>query len=190
MRIPQIRMESVKAQIGMEQNMSKIYIQQKSADLTIEQPKANLQMSTTPSKLTIDQSLAFEQMNLKSVRKSIEEQADLGLQSISEGMARRAEQGNELMRIENDGNPIVSQAQINGHKQQKQLGISFIPKPFSVKMHYQPSELTIDVETNRPIIQAQQNKPEISFERGQVNIYMERYEHLDIDFVNLFSETV
>lgn len=174
----------------MQQNMSRIHIKQEHADLTIEQPKASLQMSTIPSKLTIDQSLAFEQMNLKSVRRAIEEQAELGLESVAEGMARRAGQANELMRIENKGNPLVSQAQTNGHRQQKQLGISFIPQPFSVKIQYEPSQLTIDVEINRPIIEAEQKKPEISFERGQVNIYMEAYQQLHIDFENLFSETV
>lgn len=190
MKLPQIRMESQLAKIGMNQRMSKLHIKQNPAILTIEQAKASLTMETSPSKLTIDQSQAWEQMNLKSTAKCIAENAEKGINSVAEGMARRAEQGDELMKIEAGGNPIVSQAYTNGHKASKRLGIKFIPEPFSVKIHYEPSDLHIEVETKRPIIYVEVGKPEITFERGQANIYIEQYEQLHIDFVNLFSEIV
>src|SRR5690625_6355218 len=66
-------MTSQFAKIGMQQTLSKLYIEQQHADLSIEQPKATITMETTPSQLTIDQMAAWEQMNLKSTRKTIEE---------------------------------------------------------------------------------------------------------------------
>lgn len=190
MKAPQIRMESQFAKIGMNQRMSKIYMQQKKADLTIKQSKATVEMEIIPSKLTIDQTEAWEQMNLKSTARMIEEYAKKGSEAVLEGMARKAEQGDELMRIEKSGNPIVSQAIQNGHRQSKRLGITFIPEPFSVKINYEPSQLHIHVQPNPPIIEAIPNRPEIEFERGQLNIYMEQYEQLHIDVAHLFSETV
>lgn len=183
-------MESQFAQIGINQSFGVQKIRQPRADLLIEQPQANLTMETTPSKLTIDQTKAWEQMNLMSTARHIETRAQEGLHSVLEGMARRAEQGNELMRIEEDGNPIISQALVNGHSQMKTLGITFIPSPFSVQINYEPSQLYIDVEANRPIIEAQANKPEHIYERGDVEVYMKQYEELQIDFENLFTVSV
>src|SRR5699024_9989780 len=98
-------MESQFAQIGINQSFGVQNILQPRADLLNEQLQANLTMGTTTSKLTIDQTKAWEQMNLMSTARHIETRAQEGLHSVLEGMARRAEQGNELMRIEEDGNP-------------------------------------------------------------------------------------
>lgn len=190
MKAPQIRMTSQFAKIGMQQTLSKLYIEQQHADLSIEQPKATITMETTPSQLTIDQMAAWEQMNLKSTRKTIEEFAHEGMRAVAEGMQRRAIQGDELMNIESDGNPIVSQGEENGHRKQKQLGITFIPEPFSVKIDYEPSELHIDVVIHKPIIEIQTNKPSIDFERGRIDVYLEQYEQLNIDVENLFTDQI
>ena len=190
LKVPQIRMESQFARIGMNQTMSVLHIEQKQADISIEQPPATLKMETKPGKLAIDQTLAWEQTHLKSTIKHIEDFANEGLRAVAEGIARRAAQGDELMQIEKGGNPIASQAIQNGFRQQKQLGITFMPQPFSVKLHYDPAEVQIDVEPNKPIIDVIPNRPEITFERGNVEIYMEQYEELHIDYVNLFSATI
>lgn len=188
MEMPQIRMQSQFARISMISTPSRQEIRQPKADLSIEQPHAEISMKTTPPKLTIDQTQAWEDMNLKSAPRSIEEYAHEGKQGASEGTARRASQGTELMKIENKGNPIKTQAYQNGYKPERSLGIEFIPSAFAVKINYQPSELEINVNVNKPIIQSRINKPEINFIPGKVDISMAQYEDLDIDFVNLFPD--
>ncbi|WP_047984506.1 DUF6470 family protein [Ornithinibacillus californiensis] len=186
MELPQIRIQSQMAKISVSTQSAKQEIRQPKADLSIQQPHAEITMRTTPSKLTIDQTQAWEAMNLKSAKRSIEEFAQQGKQFVSEGTARRASQGTELMKIENKGNPIASQAIQNGHKPQKALGIKFIPSAFAVKINYQPSELTIDAKPNKPIIEARANKPEINYIPGSVDISLGQHQNLEIDFVNLF----
>ena len=190
MKFPQIRMESQMARIGIEQTSGKQEIHQPKAEMTIEQPKADLSIHAAQGRLTIDQTEAWEEMNLMSTMRFIDKTAQEGKQQLLEGVARRAEQGTELMRIEHDGQPIIDQALINGHRQQKSLSIDFIPSPFSVKINYIPGDLHIEATANRPHIHARQNKPEHYYERGDVHIYMEQYESLTIDFENLFSVSV
>ena len=190
MQLPQIRLESQFAQIGIRQSSGNQEIQQPKADLTIQQPSAELTIRTIPSKLTIDQTQAWEDMNLMSIARRIETFAQEGKSGLHEGIARRAEQGTALMKIENGGNPIVQQAIINGHDQMKSLGVKYIPSHFSVKIHYQPSEVQINAQANQPIIEARANRPEHSYQQGEVDIHMKQYNHLDIDFINLFSESV
>lgn len=178
------------AQIRIEQHLGKQYIRQPAANMSIEQPKADMTLRTKPSKLTIDQSQAWDETNLMSTPKLVKKHAQNGMEIAKEGTARRAEQGTQLMMIEKDGNPIKEQAIVNGHQQMKRIGMKFIPSPFSVKFHYEPSDVDIDVKVNKPIIQTNINKPEIEYERGKVNISMERYHHLEIEVENLYSETI
>lgn len=190
MQIPQIRMQSQMAHISIQQTSGKQEIQQPEASLSIQQPKAEMSIQTTPSKLQINQTKAWEDMNLMHISKRIEKFANEGLQGASEGTTRRVQQGDALMRIENQGNPIASQAIRNGFDQMKQLGIKFIPSGNAVKINYRPAEVNIDVNTNQPIIQVEAREPEIQFTQGEVNISMQNYQSLQIDFENLFSEIV
>ncbi|SDQ25213.1 DUF6470 family protein [Virgibacillus salinus] len=189
MELPQIRMESQMARIQIQQIAGKQEIQQPQAQISIQQPKAEVSMRTTPSKLSIDQTQAWEDMGLMHISKRIEKFANDGRQGLLEGIARRVQQGAELMKIENDGNPIVNQAATNAHDQMKQLGIKFIPSHFAVKIHYQPSELKIDTEVNQPIINNKPQMPIINYQPGEVSTSMKQYQDLQIDFINLFSES-
>lgn len=188
MKMPQIRLTSQLAQIGMQQIKGKQYIEQPKADLSIQQPKAEMSIQSKPAKLTIDQTQAWEETNLMSTPRHIEKFAHEGLTAALEGAGRRAEQGTELMKIEQQGNPIVEQAIRNGYQQMKPISMKYIPSPFAVKINVEPAELQIDTMINKPNIQAIPQKPIHHYERGSLQIYMEQYEQLQIDFVNLFSE--
>lgn len=190
MQLPQIRLQTQYAQIAIQQQPSKHYIQQHHADMSIEQPQAQLSMQTRPAKLTIDQTQVWEDMNLMHIKRRIEQTAKEGTQAVHEGMARKAKQGAQLMKIEHDGDPIREQAIANATRPTKSLGIDFIPSFGAVKIDVIPSDLQINAETKQPIIHARSHSPEYTFEQGYVDISIAQYEQLDIDFVNLFSASV
>lgn len=186
MELPQIRLESQFASIAMRQFPGNQEIRQPKAVMSIHQPRANLSIETTKPKLTIDQTKAWEDMNLMSTGRRIEVTAQEGSHAVLEGMERKAQQGRQLMEIENGGNPIVQQAIINGHDQMKSIGFKYIPSQFSVQFHYEPGEVHIAAQANRPLIDVQIFKPEHHYERGDVEIFMETYQQLNIDYVNLY----
>lgn len=144
MKIPQLRLENTSAQIGIQTTKAVNEIEQPKADLSIEQPKGDLEIKTKKSKLTIDQTQARADVDLKSVFRRVEEFAQQGYQGLLEGIARRAQQGNELMQIENGGNPIASQAKQNSQNPLKEFGLAFIPSPGSVKIDYVPARVEIN----------------------------------------------
>lgn len=188
MQIPQIRMESKMARIEIIQQHGEVELHQPKADLSISQPKADVSIQTSKGKLTIDQTQAWEDMNLMSVLRFTEKNANKGRQAIDGGTVRRARQGNELMRIENDSDPISSQAITNGGKQYKLIGLKYIPSVFSVKLDYEPGTTTINSIANSPIIDATVRSPQLSFNRGGVHVNMAQHNELHIDFVNVGSE--
>ena len=186
MQFPQIRMESQMAKIGIKQTPAQIELQQGKAQLTIEQPKADLSIRQPKGKLTIDQSQAWEEMNLESTKRLNEKFASEGIQAAYEGTAKRAEQGAALLDIHNGMDVFAEQAYQIGNPPMKTLSIKYVPSPFAVKLHYEKGDVEIDVKENKPIIDAHINKPDLTFHRGNVDITMEQYAQLTIDFDNLY----
>lgn len=189
-QLPQIRLESQTAKISLTQTPGRQEIRQPRAELSIEQPKANLSIQTTPGKLTVDQTRAWEDMNLPSPLRSVAIAANQGVNALMEGIQRRTQQGADLMEIENGGEVIAYQAEINGHEQTKLIGLKYIPSHFSVDINYQPGNVQIDAQANQPIINSSANRPEHNYQAGKVDVQMERYNSLDIDFTNIYSETI
>jgi Family of unknown function (DUF6470) len=185
MNVPQIRLESTSAKIGLTIHRPVQEIQQLPADLVIKQPKADLQIDRTPSQLTIDQTEAWEDMDLKHISRRIEEFAQKGYEDWLTGLARMAQEGDDLMRIENGGNPIQEHAKINSESPIYEFNIGFIPSANSVKINYQPSVVKLNWETHKPEIDVQVNKPVHQYTPGSVNIDLIQKPALSIDFVGL-----
>lgn len=182
MNVPQIRLQSISAQISIHTNKGQHTIEQPKAELSIEQPKADLSIETTPSILTIDQTEAWADMDLKHVSRRIKEAAQQGYQDALAGIARRAEEGEQLKRIEDGGNPLADIAKKNSQKPIYPFNVGFIPSAGSVKIQYEPAKVNIDVKPNKPIIDASINKPIINYQPGKVEVELERRNELFIDF--------
>ncbi|MES1046900.1 hypothetical protein FOA22_20805 [Heyndrickxia oleronia] len=186
MNFPQIRLQSQMAQIEMTTNSAKQSIEQPGPDLDLQQPPAELHIDRTPSVLSIDQSEARADVDLKSIRRRVEEFAQNGYQEWLNGIARRAQEGNELMRIENGGNPIASIGKQNGKfLPTYEFNIGYVPKAGSVKIDFQPTKLDIQWDIKKPINNSKARKPIIDYQPGTVDIRLKQYQDLKIDFANL-----
>lgn len=190
MKLPQIRMESQMMKLGLRTIPAQLSIKQQRAIQRIEQKSAEIEIRTKPGRLTIDQSQAFAEANLKSIYELNKEYARLGKQKWLEGVARRAREGRELMSIEKKDNPLVRQAVEKSHPPPKRLGIAWIPSYGSVKFHYEPAEVEINVTTHKPVIETIPQKPVIRYKPGDVHVYVAQKNDLRIWFENLFDEMV
>ena len=185
MPLAQVRLQSTDAKIELSSIRPVQEIKQPKADVSIKQLPAQVTIDTTPSKLSIDQTEAWADMNLKSVFRLTEEAADQGYQDWLSGLARRAQDGDELMRIENGGKPIANQAKRNSEDPTYDFNIGWIPSHFSVKLNYQPAKVNIDVKVNKPEINVYPMDPNIRYEPGKVNVQMKQFSSLKVDFANL-----
>jgi hypothetical protein len=185
MQLPQIRLQSQPAKIEIHTIQPKQSIQQPKPDVSIEQPKADMRIETKPAKLTIDQTQAWQELGRKSALVATDEAAQLGKEAVLEGTGRVAMEGDELMRIENGGNPIIEHAINNAYGPMKEFNIGWIPSHGSVKIHYEPADVQIDIQKNDPIISIKANKPIHEYIPGRVEIALKQYAELKIDFVNV-----
>ncbi|WNB92717.1 DUF6470 family protein [Bacillus sp. NEB1478] len=185
MNFPQLRMESTFGQIDINIQKSVQEIEQTPAELSIQQPRAELDIERTSGQLTIDQTQARADMDLKSISQRIEEFAQQGYEDWLSGLARMSQDGDELMMIENGGNPIAQQAKRNSESPIYDFNIGFIPSPFSVKINYQPGEVKLNWQTHKPEIDVKVNIPQHLYTPGSVQIEMKQWSSLYIDVVGL-----
>jgi hypothetical protein len=185
MRLPQIRMESTYAKIEINTRKGQQEIEQPSASLNIQQPKAEMYVEKTPSRLTIDQSRARADADLKSAPQRIVEAAQQGNQAVMEGIARRAQEGEAMMKIENGGSAIAQLAKEHKVLPEHEFVLGWIPSVGSVRVDYDPGQLDIYWKVNKPIIDSQTHQPIINYYPGNVDVSMKQYQSLRIDFDNL-----
>ncbi|TYR76048.1 hypothetical protein FZC79_07795 [Rossellomorea vietnamensis] len=185
MNFPQIRLQSSPASITIETRPGRMEIEQLPAQLDIQQPKAVLDIETTPGRLTIDQTEAWADMNIKSVFRMAEENAQEGQQAALEATGSAAQDGDELMRIENGGGAIASQAKRNGEPPQYEFNIGWIPRYGSVKIQYDPSSVKINAHPQEVINNTRVQKPIIEHVSSQVDVRLKQHQTLDIDFEGL-----
>ncbi|MFY3791554.1 DUF6470 family protein [Ureibacillus sp. MALMAid1270] len=183
MNIPKLQIQTTDAKIGLNIRQPVQRIEQLKAELDLQQPNAKLSVETTKSKLSIDAFEARESMGYKNTRSRTAEIAQQSIQEGLEGIARRALEGNDLMRIENGGNPIVQHAKSRGRQLYSSLNIKFIPQAGSVEVNYEPSKVDINIEPQKVINNTKINKPIHQYTPGSVKVEMLQYPSIKIDWL-------
>ncbi|WP_079524723.1 DUF6470 family protein [Solibacillus isronensis] len=182
MNIPQIQLQTTRGQIGLTTKKPVQQIEQPKAELYLQQPKAEMSIRTTKSKLTSDTVEMRESLDLKSSASRTAEVAQYSAQTAMEGLARRVQEGGELMKIENGGNPLAEQAKRTGKQPYSSLGIKFIPQAGSVKISFTPGSADTQVESQKVINNTKTNKPIHTYTPGKVNVEMLQHPSLKIDW--------
>ncbi len=181
MNIPQLEIQTTRGILGLQITKPTQEIEQPRAILSQQQPAAILEMSTTKSKLSIDTTENRADLDLKSVFKRTEEYAQLGKQGVLEGIARRAQEGQQLVQIENGGNPIVDIAKHTATPPPASLGIRFVGDRTKLQMSFQPGSLDIQVTPQKPVNDVTIQRPIHHYTQGKVTGNMEQWPSIQID---------
>jgi len=179
--IPQLQFQTTPGVLGLRITKPTQEIEQPRPVISQQQPAAILEMSSTRPQLSLDTTEARADLDLKSVFRRSEENAQQGKQGVQEGTARRVQEGQQLLRIENGGNAIADLAKQNSTLPPAELGIRFVGGSSKVQMSFQSGTLNIKVTPQKPIFDVQVNKPIHHYMQGKVTGEMEQYPSLQID---------
>ncbi|WP_156890582.1 DUF6470 family protein [Sporosarcina ureae] len=182
MNIPQLQVQTTSAKLGLQINQPIQEIEQPKATLSIEQPAAIIEMSTTPSELSLDTTENRAALDLMSMFRRGDEVAQYSQQKVQEGIARRAQEGMQLVKIENGGNPLADMIKQNTDRPVAELGIRFVGNPLQLKRSFTPSQLNMNVTPQKPIIDAQINQPIHHYTPGTVTVNLEQHSSIEIDW--------
>ena len=179
-----LRYHMTNADTGIQYDQPEMSMKQPKADLSIQQPKAELTIDVQPGQLSIDQTEAFAAMDRKGPLRRADDYVANALAKFSSNVKKRAQQGRQLMQIENGGGAIAAIAKQNSRRPMKQLALGYLPKtPFDVKIDYQPSQVNIDVKKNDPMIQSQSYKPEMDIPQWSASSYMAIMPAIDFEYI-------
>ncbi|WP_146816992.1 DUF6470 family protein [Halobacillus faecis] len=181
MNIPKLHIQSTQGKIGLHIQKPEQTIRQYKPEQSIQQPEAEMNVRQRLGKLTVDQTNAWHNLDLKSVFVRTEELSGIARNRWLEGIARVSNEGDELMRIENGGNPMAAQAERNAG-----YDFTFDPggKPVYdlLDINYQPQEAQIDIQRSKPVIETIKRDPEHYYRSGSVDITMNQMPELQIDW--------
>lgn len=184
MQLPSINISSVHGKIGLQTERPHIQVKQHHADLSIKQEHAVLQINQQPSKLSIDQREAFASANLKHVFQLNKDWAAKAMQNVSQAIVKYAREGEQLKRIENGGNPIPHLAKENSILfPEKQLTMVQMPRHSSVKIHYQPGQLSIGVKGGTVDVRIDKREPTIQHRPWQTSAYIRQKNDIQFQVV-------
>ena len=181
MNIPQLQIQTTRGVLGLQITKPVQEIEQPKATQSIQQPAATLEISTTRSQLSIDTTENRADIDMKSVFRRSAENAQFGKQSLMDGIARRAQEGQQLVQIENGGNAIANIAKQNGTPPPAQLDIRFIGDRSKLQMSITPGTTNINATQQKPIHDVQINKPIHHYTQGKVTGQMEQWPDIQID---------
>jgi hypothetical protein len=183
MQIPQIRLQQTYAQIGLRITQPVQEIEQKPAGQSIKQVPATMTIERKPSHLDIDQEQLWNELNFKSNSVFSEDMAAFAKQEALEAVAEKAQEGDQLAGIEKKNDAINSIISAKANPGPAEFNIGFIPSYGSVKIHFTPTELTIDWKQGGAEIETTQNKPIHNYTPGKTEVYLRQMQDLQIDFV-------
>lgn len=186
MRLPQIQIRTVDAQVDLTIHKPQQHIEQPQATQTIEQPAAILEINTTKGVLRIDSSQARRDLGLIGPLESTANNAQAGKQEAMQGMARRAQEGRQMMESagKDQGRSVIQGIAKQNHGPKRvPFNIKFVPSIGSVKIDYTPGTTDINITPQKPKIDAQVNKPTHDYTPGKVTGTMIQRPDVQIDVI-------
>lgn len=182
MKIPQIQIQTTKAKLGLKITDAVAELRQPKADLTIRQPRPEVSVQQTDAKLLLDTTQGRRDLGLYNPLEFSQKQTSRAKGILKQGISRRAQEGEQLMRIENGGrSPIPAIAKSNANPPPKAIGIKFVPSTQALNITYQEGSLDINVTPQKAQINAQVNKPQVNYNPWDVSGYMIQYPSISID---------
>jgi len=181
MNIPQLQIQTTRGILGLQITKPTQEIEQPKATLSQQQPAAILEISTTRAQLSLDTTEVRADLDLKSTLRRSAENAQYGNQSVQGGIARRAEEGQQLARIENGGNAIAEIAKQTITPSPAPLGIRFVSDRTKIQMSIQPGTTNINATPQKAVSDVQINKPIHHYTQGKVTGEMEQWNSIQID---------
>lgn len=188
MRFPQIQITAKDIQMDWNIQEPVQRIQQPRAEQSISQPAAILEIHTTKSDLKIDSSQARRDIGMLTTKESIEKYAQAGREGNLKGIARRVQEGYQMMNGagKEQGRSVMQSIakQNTGPKRPGPYNIKFVPSVGSVKIDYTPGTTDVNITRQEPKIDTKVNKPIHEYTPGKVTGTMLQRPSVTIDVIS------
>ncbi|UIO42085.1 DUF6470 family protein [Brevibacillus brevis] len=184
MHIPQLRMESKFAQLGLNIRKPVQEIKQPQAEMNLSQKPAELNIEQARTELQIDSSQARANIGIMTSVQFSDSNASYGKEKWLQAIAEKSQEGDRMMRIYTKENAI---AEIGREKGLRALEGGFRPPAASndegVDVSIQVKPVIINIKRSGMSMNPVLIPPELSYTPGKVEPYMLQYNSLKISAI-------
>ena len=170
-----IRLEyaSRNAQTNLESTQAKVEMETTSATLEISQPRGELSIDQTPCRYSI---------GLKNLADFAQEYVERGRQAVMDTIARVAQEGDQLAKIENNTDAIADIVADSSLSEVPDITWAPVALP---DIHYQVNPLQINVKNGKLDYTIQSGTIQGNFRPGSIDIRVTRYPSIEISTVDV-----
>ncbi|GAX88897.1 DUF6470 family protein [Effusibacillus lacus] len=184
MKIGHVLIQQTFAQTGIRNTPAILNVDSEHADLNLNQKPARLRIQQIDAELTVDSSGLRRAFQMHSPVSFAKELGSEGLQAGIVAIGKISAAGDDMARIELGRDPkkvfadLVKRESIWEDPAIKVVdptinnGIHIEISPGSVKVDYLPGEISLE---------AIPHKPALSFQRGEIKVYLQQNYSVDID---------
>lgn len=176
-----LQISKVDAQIGIRTTRAQLQMSRNGSAFEMQTTHPKIEMSTERGQVHIDQRQCFNEAGLMDTETLTRSMAENGKQATMEGIARRGSEGKMLASIEKNFNAIAEIA-FNNSFDQHEFNIGTIPRS-RPQIDFTGGNVDIKVLEGRVEIKTNPNKPNIEYQPGKVEIFMERYPEINFNYV-------
>ena len=177
-KMPQVTINQRFSKIGMDIKKPDYQINQTKPETIIEQGKGNLQVKQKNIKVNVDNYPARYDLGYRNYKDFMKDFAQKGKQSMLSQIKKYANQGDQLMRIENGGKPIISQAKQENKPSKKEIALRWKRGP---KISVRENSLDINYSPQKVKSNLSRGKVNSNLNWGKVSTYLEQKADLEIN---------
>jgi hypothetical protein len=177
MKMPQIKIEQRTGKIGLQIKKPQQSLRQEKSTLEIHQDVGKLKIKKDVVEVNVDNYPARYDLGYKNSSDMVKQSARQGKEAVIKAIGQYSQQGDQLMRIENKGKPLVQQAKQATQAGKKEIGLRWKRGP---KINVKPHKLELDYKPNYPSIKSSMGSVATDLERGTVKVSLDQYNKLKI----------
>jgi hypothetical protein len=157
-------------------------LQTKAADFRMSKRDGKLEITTRDAKVEINTRRARAALNHKFYKIYSKELARKGYQGVMQGIAKYAQQGDQLARIENKSKPLVSQAKFNSEDRQRQVGLKHKP---GAEINIRRGGFKSSYTAGGWQIKSNSSWPEVELDWGRIESYLDPKPQFEVNAVDV-----
>jgi hypothetical protein len=186
MRIPQVRIQTTKAQLGMESQKGFLeHVNPPQQQLDIKTNLVKVEIRSRAPQIRIDQTQAFAESGLKQPLALSQDNSAYSNQKMMESIGKIVDQGNQLMAIENGGNPIPEHAVYNAYDQfVREWNMVTMPRS---RPRIDLIEGTVDIQVRGGDVvnNTRPSKVSFNYQPGKLDIYLKQKDSISMSVVDV-----
>lgn len=178
---PLINISITPAQLGLDIFPGHMRLEQNHAGMILEQPQAVLRVQNPSGHLQIDNSAVRQELGIGSQLVSARERVAASIRSAQAGAARRAQEGDRMMRQPNVIGIIAKETNYN--RTRVETNIRLIPRSRPDITYQGEPQVRVDATQQAPRLEVTPRPPSLDHAAAAVDAYLKQRGSVAIEYI-------